>query len=380
MSIFCSGALFFEKNNKKFIDFNYFPLQIRCKFEEKYHILFTLNISNRAMDNESAERIDLAQNSSENQSARNHETEDVCTGNDYFDCKNCGSTFWITRDQENVNPNGEFSGTCKSCTAKQKFQNSLSANNDESALSTSTSSSNRRSIVVSASRRSSINTDVVAGSSFTSPLTANSSSNGAAADDDGYDERTPSAEHTTNYAVGDTHILFSTTKAPKNSSNFSSMNLYQSIGVYDQDLEMQLKDGANEKRIEKFYVGVDVIYKTDERKVFCCLPLLCPAKVHYHDPITCTVQSEIIVGIFHHDGHNSNTVAIIAIYDAFHQFKNLAKSRSIVHSYFARLQPTSITYDFSADERALFSKELYKFLNLKTPLQEKEGDIIILKE
>jgi hypothetical protein len=89
VSFFCSGALFFEKNNKKFIDFTYFPLQIRCKFEEKYHILFTLNISNRAMDNESAERIDLAKNSSENQSAGNHETEEVCTGNDYFDCKNC---------------------------------------------------------------------------------------------------------------------------------------------------------------------------------------------------------------------------------------------------------------------------------------------------
>jgi hypothetical protein len=113
------------------------------------------------------------------------------------------------------------------------------------------------------------------------------------------------------------------------------MNLYQSIGVYDQDLEMQLKVGANEKRVEKFYAGVDVIYKTDDRKVFCCLPLLCPTKVHYDDPITCTVQSEIIVGICHHDGHNSNTVAIIANYDAFHQFKNLAKSRSIVHSYFA---------------------------------------------
>jgi hypothetical protein len=96
------------------------------------------------MDNESAERIDSAKNSSENQSAGNHGTEEVCTGNDYFDCKNCGSTFWISRDQENVNPNGEFSGTWRSCTAAQKLQNSFSVNSDESVLSTLTSASNRR--------------------------------------------------------------------------------------------------------------------------------------------------------------------------------------------------------------------------------------------
>ena len=122
MSFFCSGGLFFEKNKKKFIDFNYFPFQIRCKFENKYPTLFTLNISNRAVDNESAEGIDSAKNSSENQSAGNHETEEVCTGNDYFDCKNYGSTFCISRDQENMNPNGEFSGTCRSCTAAKKIK------------------------------------------------------------------------------------------------------------------------------------------------------------------------------------------------------------------------------------------------------------------
>ena len=159
-------------------------------------------------------------------------------------------------------------------------------------------------------------------------------------------------------------------KAPKNTANFSVMNLYLSISVLEPDLEQQLKEGANEKRIEKFYTGVDVIFKTD-RKVFSCVPLLCPAKIYYYDVLTGNTQCEVIVDIIH-DGHNS-TVPVIAIYDSFQQFKNLAKSRTAIHSMFSRFQPSSIQHDFSSEELNFFSKELFKFLNIKSVLEEKEG-------
>jgi len=58
------------------------------------------------------------------------------------------------------------------------------------------------------------------------------------------------------------------------------MNLYESKGVLDSDLEPLIKE-ANQKRVERFYAGVDVIYKPADKKVCSCVPLLCPAKVTY---------------------------------------------------------------------------------------------------
>ena len=49
---------------------------------------------------------------------------------------------------------------------------------------------------------------------------------------------------------------------------------------FDSEFESLVKE-SNEKRIEKFYAGLDVIYKPTDRKLFSCVPLLCPARVYY---------------------------------------------------------------------------------------------------
>jgi hypothetical protein len=166
-------------------------------------------------------------------------------------------------------------------------------------------------------------------------------------------------------------------KAPKNSSNYNVMNFYSSIGLYDQDFEMQMKDGGvNDKRIDKLYFGVDVIYKTD-RKTFTCIPLLCPAKV-YWDSIVGSDQGEceVIVGISYDT--NNHVYPIVAIYDAFRQFKNLAKTKTLIHTKFSRMAPTSISHDFTVAELNHFSKELFKFLCIKSAVEVREGETLYI--
>jgi hypothetical protein len=153
------------------------------------------------------------------------------------------------------------------------------------------------------------------------------------------------------------------------------MHLYESNGVLDTELESLIKD-ANGKRIDKFYAGVDVIYKPTGRKVASCVPLLCPARVFYSVADEKDLHCDVIVGILL-DSHGS-PYPIIAVYDAYHQFKNLTKGRNVIHSYFGRFQPTSIVHDFTAEEFKGLSQELYSYLNIKSALQEMEGIYNIL--
>ena len=177
------------------------------------------------------------------------------------------------------------------------------------------------------------------------------------------------------FEVGKTHRVVLSAKPPAHKTgNYAGMNLYLSQNVFDPDFERLFNNEAvNERRLEKFYAGVDVIYKRDDKKIFICEPLLCPAKVFYDDPASLTTECEVIVGIFL-DGHNS-AVPILGVYDSFRNLKNLTKSRSSIHGLFTRHQPTSIQHDFSAEELSCFSRHLFTFLNVKSSLEEKEGKL-----
>ena len=78
----------------------------------------------------------------------------------------------------------------------------------------------------------------------------------------------------------------------------------------------------------------------------------------------------MIVGITV-DSH-SNAYPIKAIYDSFNQFKNFAKVKTVIHALFTRYKPILIKHNFIPAEMLLCSKELHKFLHLKTALEEKE--------
>ena len=87
-------------------------------------------------------------------------------------------------------------------------------------------------------------------------------------------------------------------------------------------------------------------------------------------------KCEEIVGISvdSHGGAHPN----IAVYDSFNQFKSFGKERTVIHGFLTRNNPTSIKHEFKAKELKAFSKALYKFLNLKSFLEEKI-DIYYLK-
>lgn len=84
----------------------------------------------------------------------------------------------------------------------------------------------------------------------------------------------------------------------------------------------------------------------------------------------------MIVGITV-DSHG-NAYPIKAVYDSFHQFKNFSKERTVIHALFSRYKPISIKHNFTSEEMLLFSKELYKFLHLKTALEEKDGILCLI--
>ena len=283
----------------------------------------------------------------------------------YFECKICFST--VTHSQanrehyaENIDPNSPHSGVCKSCLANQKFQNSLPTDenlNQGSSLNRPTHQADDEKDCAGDSSSS---------SAILSPLTtATSNINISIKDNEGL------------FQVGKTHRVVLSAKPPAHKTgNYAGMNLYLSQNVFDPDFERLFNNEAvNERRLEKFYAGVDVIYKRDDKKIFICEPLLCPAKVFYDDPASLTTECEVIVGIFL-DGHNS-AVPILGVYDSFRNLKNLTKSRSSIHGLFTRHQPTSIQHDFSAEELSCFSRHLFTFLNVKSSLEEKEGKLLL---
>jgi hypothetical protein len=65
---------------------------------------------------------------------------------------------------------------------------------------------------------------------------------------------------------------------------------------------------------------------------------------------------------------------LIAEYDSHHgAFKNLKRGKTVIHSLFARLNPSLIEHKFDEEELELFSSLIPKFLSLKTPVEVMEG-------
>ena len=171
------------------------------------------------------------------------------------------------------------------------------------------------------------------------------------------------------YNVGETHIIATQLKAPNRTSNYSIMNLYESEYIYDRDLEVRIR-GDNEKKVNKFYMGVDVIFKANG-KVFTSYPLLCPASIHYI--LNGEESRDIIVGIV--TDNKGGVFPVLAVYDLMGTFKNVAKSKTIVHTYFQCLGPHDVKHDFNDTERDRFSLAISELFNVKDPMHEMEGII-----
>jgi hypothetical protein len=328
--------------------------------------------SNSTSNVESNKNLDETQDADGKKSKAND--SNVC----YFDCKNCFNTFTFHRDQENVDPNME-TDICKNCKAKQLFQGALlSEETSESIIPTKNIYGSHP--AVSAAIEAVANFDAT----NLSPLTTKSyqqqgDTGGGSSSSSSSSNISCSGEPIhlppSSFGIGVSHTTAVSLKPPKTiSSNFSVMNLYKSHGVLDSEFESLVSEN-NEKRIEKFYAGVDVIYKPTDRKVFSCVPLLCPARVfHSSADDERELQCDVVVGILL-DRHGS-PFPLIAVYDAFNQFKNIVKGRYVVHTYFTRFQPSSIVHDFTAEQLKSISQELYPFLNIKSALQEMKGIVM----
>ena len=331
------------------------------------------------MESNSTSNFESHKNLNETQDADEKKSKVNDSNVVYFDCKNCFNTFTFHSDQENADPNMEID-ICKNCKAKQLFQGALSEETSESTRPTNfihgphPAASSSAAIIEAVANFDAANLsplttrsnqqqqgDTAGGGSSSSSSSSNISCSGE-----------PIHFPPSSFGIGDSHTTAVSLKPPKSiSSNFSVMNLYKSHGVLDSEFESLVLE-TNEKRIEKFYAGVDVIYKPTDRKVFCCVPLLCPARVfHSSADDERELQCDVVVGILL-DRHGS-PFPLIAVYDAFNQFKNIVKGRYVVHTYFTRFQPSSIVHDFTAEQLKSISQELYPFLNIKSALQEMKG-------
>ena len=313
------------------------------------------------MESNSSSNIESDQNLKQNQGGDEKKSHVNDIDVVYFECKNCQKSFTIRRDQENVDPNSE-SDICKNCKAKQLFQNALPSGTTVS-----------ESIIRSPLSASAVHSAEKFDASDLSPLTTTNSSDNIIVGGSG--SGSSRAEQLnlgpSPFEVGESHLCALSAKPPKNSSsNFGVMNLYESKDVLDSDLESLIKE-ANKKRVERFYAGVDVIYKPADKMVCSCVPLLCPAKVTYYLADEKDMQVEVIVGILL-DSHGT-PYPVIGVFDSYKQLKNLAKGRTAIHTYFTRFQPTAIVHDFESEHMRLISLELYKFLNIKSPIEEMKG-------
>jgi hypothetical protein len=294
----------------------------------------------------------------------------------YFDCKNCQNTFTIHGDQENFDPNAE-TDICKDCKAKQLFQSVLSEESIESSRrrSKSIQSPHPPATAAAAAAADFDETEM-------SPLTSNPGDVQSEPRDARNEPRSSNPRDLyfppSPYKLGESHTFAIQLKPPKtNSSNYSVMNLYESNGVLDPEFESLVKE-SNDKRIEKFYAGVDVIYKPTNRNVCSCVPLLCPARVYYFssDEIRDKLTEDVIVGILL-DRHGS-PYPLMAVFDAFGNYKNLVKGRYVISTYFNRFQPHSVVNDFTAEQTKDISLQLCPFLKIKTAFQEMEGILDVI--
>ena len=114
-------------------------------------------------------------------------------------------------------------------------------------------------------------------------------------------------------------------------------------------------------------MGVDVIFKPDG-KAYISYPFLCPARVHYM--LNGEDKMEIFVGIII-DSKNG-CYPLQAVYDLFgRRFQNLFMTKTIVHTYFQRINPYKVTHDFSNEEMELFGAQIASYLSIRSPLVQK---------
>lgn len=272
----------------------------------------------------------------------------------HFDCSNCNRTVTECSSEQFLKK------LCKGCVSEVEFRNAVGQ--ASSATPSSKSHSTRDQLNQSNSTAAAFsNMSPLTTKSDSTPHYNNSNSSGGFIIDDGV------------FSLSHTHSIAISLKAPKNSSNYAVMNVYQSEHVYCSELEAQVKS-ENEKRTTKFYMGVDVIYRAN-RKAFTSYPLLCPAKVYYANEGSTSDEEVstnfyVIVGIIM-DPHSA--YPLIAEYDSHGAFKNLKRGKTVIHSLFARLNPSLIEHKFDEEELELFSSLIPKFLSLKTPVEVMEG-------
>ena len=96
---------------------------------------------------------------------------------------------------------------------------------------------------------------------------------------------------------------------------------------------------------------------------------MCPARVFY--VLNGEEKVEIFVGVIV-DGKNG-CYPLQAVYDLFGGFKNLFMTKTIVHTYFQRMNPYKVSHEFSDEELELFGTQIATYMTLKSPLEEKEG-------
>ena len=224
------------------------------------------------MESNSSCNVESGQKLKQNEDAE--ETKSHVNDNSiiYFDCKICQNTVSACKDQENVDPNSEPE-ICRNCKASQKVQNTDDTNN---SILRAPNSKTSQPVAAAVPQEE---FDAVNISPLTSNNGDNNNINGIGSSSS--IASGPPADLRSPFSVGDSHTSAVSIKPPKTaSSNYGVMHLYESHGVYDTELESLIKE-SNQKRIDKFYAGVDVIYKPNDRKVCTCVPLLCPAKVYY---------------------------------------------------------------------------------------------------
>lgn len=275
----------------------------------------------------------------------------------HFDCSNCNRTVTECSSEQFLKK------LCKGCVSEFEFRNAVGHQASSATPSSSKSHSTRDQLNQSTNSTAAAfsNMSPLTTKSDSTPHYNNSNSSGGFIIDDGV------------FSVAHTHSIAISLKAPKNSSNYAVMNVYQSEHVYCSELEAQVKS-ENEKRTTKFYMGVDVIYRAN-RKAFTSYPLLCPAKVFYANEGSTSDEEVstnfyVIVGIIM-DPHSA--YPLIAEYDSHGAFKNLKRGKTVIHSLFSRLNPSLIEHKFDEEELELFSSLIPKFLSLKTPLEVMEG-------
>ena len=141
----------------------------------------------------------------------------------YFDCKNCQNTFSVVRDQqENTDPNSErVQDICKNCKAAQQFHDAVS-------ISGAPTNSRPFHPTPAASQYS----EIVDGQNI-SPLTMN---NDVASCSSIISSGLPVI--TSHFVIGESHTPAISVKAPRiASSSIGIVQLYNSNGVYDTELE-----------------------------------------------------------------------------------------------------------------------------------------------